>query len=415
MLKQNKFISTISITGTAIAIMMVMVIIVTDEIKQVSVAPEINRDKTVYINSQSLGLHVDEDTYHTSVGPIHYEYYHNYLSKLETPVLSTAMNNKTKWNANISDKTIITASVTKCDTNYWKLMDFSFVSGKPFSTTDFNAGLKRAVISEQFSRKLFGNEPAFGRDFYLNYDTYKVVGVVKDFSPILEYAFADIWIPYSAVDNFQKNENILFANPPSYFILFLLENKSDFSIFAEEVRELEKKYNSISEELHISFNGPYDHRTQTLANTRFYTELNILRKRYILIFVILLIIPAVNLLGFSMSRIKRRTEEIGIRKAFGANKKTILIQVLFENFITSLIGGLIGLVLSYFIIFGMKEWLLNAPPESAIPVQALISFPIFLSVFLVCIVLNLLSAGIPAYKTTRINIVDSLNQNIYSL
>ena len=49
MLKQNKFISIITITGTALAIMMVMVIIVTDSIKHVDIAPEVNRSKTFYV------------------------------------------------------------------------------------------------------------------------------------------------------------------------------------------------------------------------------------------------------------------------------------------------------------------------------------------------------------------------------
>ena len=47
MLKQNKFISMIAIMGTALAIMMIMTIIVTDEIKEISTTPEINRNRTL--------------------------------------------------------------------------------------------------------------------------------------------------------------------------------------------------------------------------------------------------------------------------------------------------------------------------------------------------------------------------------
>ena len=49
MLKQNKFISMIAILGTALAIMMIMAIVVTDNVKNISVAPEINRDRTYYL------------------------------------------------------------------------------------------------------------------------------------------------------------------------------------------------------------------------------------------------------------------------------------------------------------------------------------------------------------------------------
>lgn len=49
MLRQNSFISIISILGTAVAIMMIMAIIVSDEIKNIDLAPEMNRSRTLYI------------------------------------------------------------------------------------------------------------------------------------------------------------------------------------------------------------------------------------------------------------------------------------------------------------------------------------------------------------------------------
>ena len=56
MLKQNKFISMIAIMGTALAIMMIMTIIVTDEIKEISTAPEINRNRTLYVTRRSKSI-----------------------------------------------------------------------------------------------------------------------------------------------------------------------------------------------------------------------------------------------------------------------------------------------------------------------------------------------------------------------
>lgn len=131
----------------------------------------------------------------------------------------------------------------------------------------------------------------------------------------------------------------------------------------------------------------------------------------IFILLILLLIPAINLSGLSLSRIKKRTEEIGIRKAFGAKKYTILIQVLFENLITSVIGGVIGLALSYVVVFQMRDWLLDIAADSTIPASTLISFPVLLAIFAVCLIINLLSAGIPAYRASRMKIINSLNQN----
>ena len=79
--------------------------------------------------------------------------------------------------------------------------------------------------------------------------------------------------------------------------------------------------------------------------------------------------------------------------------------------LVSLIGGVIGLILSYVVVFRMRDWLLDIPSGSTIPVNTLISIPVLLAVFAVCLVINLLSAGIPAYRASRMKIINSLNQN----
>ena len=71
----------------------------------------------------------------------------------------------------------------------------------------------------------------------------------------------------------------------------------------------------------------------------------------------------------------------------------------------------IGLALSYVVVFRMRDWLLDVPADSTIPVSTLISFPVLLAVFAVCLIINLLSAGIPAYRASRMKIINSLNQN----
>ena len=74
---------------------------------------------------------------------------------------------------------------------------------------------------------------------------------------------------------------------------------------------------------------------------------------------LLLLIPSINLTGMTASRMKKRMEELGIRKAFGAQNRTLLLQILYENLLLTLLGGLIGLLISYGLIFMLKGWLLG--------------------------------------------------------
>jgi len=404
MLKQNKFISMITIAGTALAIMMIMVIIVSESIKRASIPPEANRDRTLYITSErTVGKKISATN---NNGSVDYKVYKSYLSNLKTPELTTVLSTDYK------EKSVITTpehemermplNLGTVDANFWKLMQFSFIAGKAFTQEDFNSGLKKAVITEKTARALYGNPNVAGKTININFKPYTITGVVKDVSPLFKYACSDVYIPYTSRDGYDNNW---------YHILFLAKDKKDFAKIGEEVREAERKFNATDPDWNLYLPGPFDHATQLLniwANED--PDIKGNTRRMIFVISMLLLIPAVNLASFSLSRIKKRTEEIGIRKAFGARKYVILMQVLYENLITSLIGGIIGLILSWFVVVWLKQWMLGVE-SGGIPLKALISIPVFIAVFVVCILLNLLSAGIPAYRASQIKIVDSLNNN----
>lgn len=70
------------------------------------------------------------------------------------------------------------------DDNFWKVYDFTFIDGKPYDRSAFEAGLAEAVISESIARRVFGSANVAGKELLINYVPYKVVGVVKDVSTL---------------------------------------------------------------------------------------------------------------------------------------------------------------------------------------------------------------------------------------
>ena len=408
MLKQNKFISAIAIIGTALAIMMIMTIIVANEIKGISSTPEINRERTLHINYQ-----VKKDTTKNSwqSGTLSYDVVKDYLYPLITPRYVSAVNSVDPKRPSTlvsreGSSEIINAGQRLTDATYWKIFSFSFIKGRPFNEGEFNSGISVAVVSETLAKKAFKGETALGQTILVNFKPYRIIGIVKDVSPVFKRAYGDLWVPYSSL----KKENLYFD------VVIMAEKTSDFAAITAEVRNMEKKYNIENVPWTLFMKGPLDNqfyqkdiRGNSVEDIT--KSITIQNRKMIFILLILLLIPAINLSGLSLSRMKKRTEEIGIRKAFGAKRYTILIQVLFENLITSLIGGVIGLILSYVVVFRMRDWLLDIPSGSTIPVNTLISIPVLLAVFAVCLVINLLSAGIPAYRASRMKIINSLNQN----
>ena len=113
-----------------------------------------------------------------------------------------------------------------------------------------------------------------------------------------------------------------------------------------------------------------------------------------------LFVGAIGIMNITYVSVKERTREIGTRKAVGARRRTILLQFLIEAVAICLIGGLVGLALS---------WLMCAAVAAAFP-----SFPLQFSVSLVVTGLivstltGVLSGFAPALSASRLDPIEAL-------
>ena len=143
-------------------------------------------------------------------------------------------------------------------------------------------------------------------------------------------------------------------------------------------------------------------------------DMSMIYLQYALALVIILLVPSLNLCGLSSSRMQQRTAELGVRKAFGATRGVLIRQMLNENLVLSVVGGIVGLVLSYASVYVLRGWLftnnqnVGSSGEFSLSMGALFSPTVFLLAFLFCVLINLLSAWLPAWLATRRNIVESL-------
>ncbi len=137
------------------------------------------------------------------------------------------------------------------------------------------------------------------------------------------------------------------------------------------------------------------------------------RKNRMIIFAILLIVPAINLSSMTHSRLRRRVSEIAVRRVFGQTKMATVLSVINENLVITLVAGLIGLLLSVVtaMLFGEAifsqgwDFSISRPEVDA---TMLLSWGTFGWALLFCFVLNLISSGIPAIQASRQSLVNSL-------
>lgn len=417
LLRENKLLSSISIIGTALAIAMIMVIVITLRATIAPFAPENHRDRMLIF--RYAGLQNKSNINWQSNGPIAYNTAKACFKEMTVPeaVSITSAFQETMLAAKPAGE-MESCSVLQTDDAFWKVFEFDFVSGKPYDNADFDAGAAKAVISEDMARRLFGTSEVVGKTFLLNHTAYLISGVVRSVSRLARYAYAQVWIPLSSTDAFTTawgDEKIMGI----VAVFILAKSKEDFPAIHNEADRLKAVFMAGHPNFDLLYRGQPD--TYFVAAQRYSANnppaVKEAVRQYILTLLVLLIVPAVNLSGLTLSRMRKRLSEIGVRKAFGAPRRELMIQVLSENMLYSLFGGILGLILSYiatFLLGGMLfsvDFMSNGVEDlQTMCVDLLFDPTVFLLAFLACFLLNLLSAAIPAWRITRTNVADAINE-----
>lgn len=420
MLRQNKFFSIIYITGTGLAITMVMVLAILYYFRTGNIAPETNRDRMLVIQHGKILNKVEGQGNGSS--RLSYPTIKECFYSMQTPEAVTAIlpiGEQTEFIQTPGSDEVYNGLVMGTDVTFWKIFQFRFLAGKPYTEEEFTSGIRKAVVSESLARRLFNTSDATGKTFLLNFEEYQVSGVVEDVPSIAQFCYAEMWIPFtnrpSQIQGSKWCDFIL-----GHMQLYILAKKpGDFDAIRREAEENCRRYSANIPQYNFVLNEQPDTVLRAWLRTDSFSSPEFM-KVFIQIFsvvLLLLLVPSINLTGMTASRMKKRMEELGIRKAFGAQNRTLLLQILYENLLLTLSGGLIGLLISYGLIFMLKGWLLGNYDWDGSSLTAsidlspgmLINPAIFGYTLIFCLVLNLMSALVPAWRALRRPIVDALN------
>ena len=415
LLKENRLLSAISIFGTALAICLVMVIVIVWQVRTAGFRPETHRDRMLFVREGRASRktnHEFNNCYRLSSSVVKEVFYP--LQTAEAVGLATE-----PWSslASTMDQTKeLRADLRYTDAGFWQLFEFELLQGKPYPQEAVHSGLQEAVVSASLARQLFGTTEVVGQTLQLNYVPYRICAVVGDVSVMAEASHADVWAPYTSTTTLYDNNTEALIGMVMCYIL--AHSSADFPAIRAEVERNVGKLNASKQDWELVLAGQPDTRLDQLARdngafSEAHTGLLVLR--YSLIVLLLMLVPAINMSGLTQSRMRQRMEELGVRRAFGATRGALVGQILLENLWQTLIGGAIGFGLSYAVVVGLSGWLLDTGEtveglgQVFVGADMLFNPLIFLLAFVACLLLNLLSAGIPAWRAANNPIVESLS------
>jgi len=433
MMREEKLFSAIHIAGTAMAIAFTMVMAIVYYIKLAPIYPEVNRMRTVYF--EGIEIRDDRHGLFTHYGGKAFEEWFQNSPNIEycTPTRLAAGTGKIEKNChayvvkNKDEYIDVIQNLTNAD--FFKIYEYEFLEGRPFTRQEVKAKEHVAVISDGLAERLFGKGVnAVGRMVKRSNSWIKevrVVGVVRGASQLTPDSYADIIMPYTL----EWDENYT----GSYSIVVTVRDN-------EQMQALKRELDDVSAralQAHPEFLGENDFKeaknpkmilTATMETHPMYalrkensqSTFQILPdwqifKHYAGILFVLLFVPALNLCGIIAGRMERRTAEMGVRKTFGARRRTLLNQVVTENLVLTSIGGIIGLALSWLAIYAFRAEILgmffdNSTLTSApiVSGEMLFAPALFIGAFVAVVVLNLLAAVVPAWWSLRKPIVESM-------
>lgn len=409
-MKENPLVSFLIILGTALSVSMMMVLVLVYQVRTASFSPVSERNRLLYLELIE-GLNEQGHGYFGG-GAMGQRVVQECFYPMTTPEYTTGVAGSTRIKRTDVPgvKTVRDCDVRYVDASFWDVFDFRFITGKPFDEVTFKAARPVVVISDKVAREFFGTTDVVGETIQLDFVSYTIQGVVGSVSKAVDEAYGEIWAPYTLNSEIMANDFVEGIGG-QLVVFFLAKSPADFDKIKQEAQSRIENFNSGQTE----FKANIWKQPITNLQRMFYfvpgDRMHGIFSGMIALTTLFLFLPIFNLLGIVISQNQKRRPEIGLRKAFGATTYSIVRQLLIENFIVTLMGGIIGIFLSFFFFFIAKDGLLERPDVTLQP-DIILKPEFFLISLTVCLLINMLSTAIPAWRTARAQVTESLNANI---
>ncbi|MDB5261087.1 MAG: hypothetical protein JWQ14_368 [Adhaeribacter sp.] len=398
-LLRRKFFTFISLFGISFTLMILMVATAMIDHVTGPATPETRMNRMLFVNFIQMVNTKDVGIMKTLPS---YYYINHYVKSMQTPEKVAISSMPKGVNTYVNNKRL-SLNLKYTDADFWEVLEFKFLSGKPFNQQDLKQANHVAVISAHTRDQYFGTAAdAVGKTIIVDGERYRVAGVVENVPFTRLNSFSDVWVPLSLA-NINKGDTGLGGE---YMSIILAKSAADIPKIKAEYQQIVKKVKIPDPDNWDKFYSFADSVLEVLTRqilgnannsglTKFYSVL-------FLVTFLFMLMPTINLVNINISRIMERSSEIGVRKAFGASSRTLIGQFLVENIFLTLLGGVLGFIFS--------EIMLRLISNSGILpyAQLNLNWRVFGIGIGLSLIFGLLSGVYPAFKMSKLQAVEAL-------
>lgn len=327
--------------------------------------------------------------------PIDYEQAAEFKERFDFPA-KTALSINATGNATVQrhdKKTNPTVSVTGVDENYLDVKGYDLSYGRNFSDSEIKSGANKAIIGSEIVKLLFDNngEKASTDQVLIGNSRYNVVGVLKSKGTGGGSQGADRMVIIPLLNSKQVYD----TKGQDYDINVAVTSAADMEQATDVAtglfRQVRKLPISKEEDFEITkSDGLLAILKENTVKIRWAT---------VAIGLITLLGASIGLMNIMLVSVTERTREIGIRKALGATRSSILSQFLTEAIMICQFGGVVGIILGVLAGLGVSL---------AMKSTFVMPWPWITLGVVTCFVVGLFAGLYPALKASRLDPIESL-------
>lgn len=304
----------------------------------------------------------------------------------------------------------INVSASPVSPSYLNYYGLKIKEGRFVSHDDVDKSLSTIVIDQKVANKYFGGD-ALGKKLEIksqdgNVYSFTVVGVLEESAEDVmmgmssESSPSRLYIPYTCGLDINQ---ISLENFAFNYIDYSIKNIEDEEQFKEDTEEyFDAVFEGTGFETEVTF---LTDNIKTIDKI-----IDIITTVIAVIAAVSLLVGGIGVMNVMLVSVTERTMEIGVRKAMGAENKSICIQFIIESIIISLIGSVLGIIwgLMQSKILAIAVVKLTSDLPVAITVELAVPYGWIIGAVIFSFAVGIIFGVYPAYKASKMEVVDAL-------
>lgn len=310
------------------------------------------------------------------------------LAKLPVAVAPTIWSNETIKKDELSMENIFVSGSTS---EYLATTNFTFKSGRFYSDVESKGSRYVAVLGSEVEKNLFPKGNSLGNTIKIGGLDFKIVGVLNEQGSFILGNFnpdKQVFVPIGVLFKHFVNSN---------FRSVTIDVKAPGNDKVGEVRDEAIGIMRKVRGLRLGEDNNFSVNQQEGLMENYNSTVGVISAGGFFITGLSLFVGAIGIMNIMFVSVKERTREIGVRKAIGAKRRTIMAQFLMESSAICLLGGFIGLINAVLLSMLVNQFLPTSVQYEAVLIAIVIS-----------LIVGVVAGFAPAWQASKLDPVEAL-------